>query len=462
MLFLAAAAAAESWTLHDAVAHALAHNIEVRQEALDTASAGAALNEALGAFGPTLSGAASLSGQDDPQAPGASDDGAAWSLGLSQPLPTGGTLWLGGSQDQAFSQRIGPDASVYTFSGVTIEQPVLDGAWGAALYGVASARLDRAAAVLQERDARERLAVDVANAYWELVAARESTRLALRSVEIATSQLADTQERFDEGFAGSGDVLQLERALGVARQTQVVAEASEAAAQRALARRLGVPLEDTQDFTLVDRPDPPVVALDPAVVLAEARAHNATFLLASIAQEQARRDRGYARIGALPDLDLSASAGVATDSDPAGAFGALTAEPTATWSVGARLSVPLTGTRPALTQAALAYDRAELEAEAAWQDLVAQVQTALDAVRRDRERVTLAELTRKAAQAGLDADQELYREGRGSTRDVVRSLESLEAAQVQRLSAEIDLQASLLTLARLRGGVLVDLGVGAR
>jgi hypothetical protein len=38
----------------------------------------------------------------------------------------------------------------------------------------------------------------------------------------------------------------------------------------------------------------------------------------------------------------------------------------------------------------------------------------------------------------------------------------LEAAQVQRLSAEIDLQASLLTLARLRGGVLVDLGVGAR
>jgi outer membrane protein TolC len=86
-----------------------------------------------------------------------------------------------------------------------------------------------------------------------------------------------------------------------------------------------------------------------------------------------------------------------------------------------------------------------------------QVAQAVDAVVRDRARVDLATATLAAAEAGLAADQELYREGRGSTRDVVRSLEVLEEAQVGRLAAEIDLQAAWLALARLRGRVLEEM-----
>jgi len=456
---LVAYAAAAEWTLAAAVAHALANNLELRGEALDARSADVALVEARAARGPTLSGGASVSGYDDAASPDAADDGAAWNLGVAQPLPTGGTLWLGGAQDHAFSRRLGPDASVYSFSGATLTQPLLDGAWGAARYGIDRARFGVRGAQLAERDARERLVVDVANAYWELVAARESTRLAERAATIAEQQLADTQERFDEGFAGSGDVLQVERALGVARQSFVVARATEAGAGRVLARRMGLPLEAAPALALTDRPAPPEAAPDAARALAEAREGNAAYALAKLAVEVARREQGAARLAALPNLDLSASVGVSADSDPAGALPALTASPEAAWSLGATVSVPLAfaGARAEVEQGAIGLSRAEIEANAAWEDLVGQVAQAVDAVVRDRARVDLATATLAAAEAGLAADQELYREGRGSTRDVVRSLEVLEEAQVGRLAAEIDLQAAWLALARLRGRVLEEM-----
>jgi outer membrane protein len=458
---LVAPAAAEEWTLRAALDHALAHNVELRQDGLDLRSAEASVVIARADRGPTLSADASVSGYFDQASPDRADDGSAWSLGVSQPLPTGGTVWLGGSQDRTFARRLTPGASVYSFTGLTLDQPLLDGAWRSARYATDSARIGLRAEVLRARDARERLVVEVATAYWELIAARESTRLAVRSVEIAETQLKETRERFDEGFAGSGDVLQLERAQGVARQSQVVAESAERGAARRLARLMGLSLEGAPVLVLVDRPDPPAADPDPVAALAEAREANAAYRLATLGVEDARRDLAQARSAALPDLSVSAAVGLSADTVGTGALAALTTTPDRAWALGASLTVPLAwaGPRAALEQGRIGLSRAELDAEAAWQDLVAQVQAALDAVGRDRVRVALAEQTRLAAQAGLAADQELYREGRGSTRDVVRSLESLEEAQVAGLAAQIDLQASLLALARLRGRVLEELGV---
>ena len=469
---LSAPAAAEEWTLRAALEQALVSNVELRQAGLDLRVAELGVRVARAELGPSLSGDTRVSGYfdadspDSPDAdsPDAADDGAAWSLGLSQPLPTGGTLWLGGSQDQAFVRTLGADAAVYSFTGLTLEQPLLDGAWRAARYGIDRARLTERAEDLRARDAQERLVVEVANAYWELIAARESSRLAVRSVEIAEAQLGETRERFDEGFAGSGDVLQLERALGVARQSRVVTEASERAAARSLARRMGLPLEPPPALDLVDRPDPPAADPDPVAALADARAANAAYRLALLDVDVSRRALADARNGALPDLSVSAAVGLSANTTGGAALAALTTQPERAWALGARLTVPLawSGARGELEQARLGLAHVELDADGAEQDLVAQVQAALDAVGRDRARVGLAEATRLAAQMGLAADQELYREGRGATRDVVRSLEALEEAQVAGLAAQIDLQASLLDLARLRGRVLDELGVGVK
>ena len=442
-------AAAEDWTLRDAVAHALAHNVELRQAVLDTETAEASLVETRAGWGPSLAAAAGVASV---AAGGEVEGGLGWSVGVSQPLPTGGTVWVGGSQDQAIARQLA-DASVSSFTGVTVDQPVLEGAWGAAGYARAQGVFAAEGARLRERDAREGLVVEVANAYWELVAARERERLAVRSVEIAEQQLEDTRERFAEGFAGSGDVLQLERALGVAKQSRVVADAAESSSERALMRQIGVPLAEARPLNLVDRPDPKVLDLSFEASLARARTANVSWLLAQLALASAKRDLAANRNNALPDLSVSGSVGLTEDAGVVDTFG-----PSATqsWALGASLSVPLawSGTVAGLRSGDLTMQRAQLDAEAAWEDLQGQVASALQAVERDQLRVALAEATLQAAQAGLDADQDLYREGRGSTRDVVRSLESLEEAQVAGLTAQIDLQSSLLTLARLEGRVL--------
>jgi outer membrane protein TolC len=127
------------------------------------------------------------------------------------------------------------------------------------------------------------------------------------------------------------------------------------------------------------------------------------------------------------------------------------------WAVGLDLSVPLPARSPRATasRARLAEESALLGLEAAEQDLVMRVENAVRAVRRDRSRVALAEQTVEAARAALAADQELLQEGKGSTRDAIRSLENLDAAQLERLRAQIDLQTSLFELGRIEGS-LVD------
>ena len=84
------------------------------------------------------------------------------------------------------------------------------------------------------------------------------------------------------------------------------------------------------------------------------------------------------------------------------------------------------------------------------------------AVARDRARERLAGETLEAARAGLEAEQELLAEGRGAVRDVILALEDLDDASVAKLQAEIDLQASLLDLARIEGRLLELLGLAVR
>lgn len=457
-------AGATEWTLRAAIDAALADNLEIRQQALARDSAGDALREANATtWDPTLALSAEAAGARPAEGVGA--DGIAWGAQVAQPLPTGGTLSATWSGDRDFLGT--PDAwtAAGATAGVTVEQPLLDGAgWTEARYAAHLAALGARDAELAWRDRAERLVADVANAYWGLVAARENARLARRSVEIAERQLAETRERFGEGFAGTGDVLQVERALGVARQTAVVAETAEIAAERSLARRVGLPQGGPVAIEPVDRPEPAAAEVDPDAAREFAARANTSLLRARLGVEEARATARHARNAALPDLGVAASVGWSAAVGPdaaAGATASLLSGADRAWAVAATLTTPLSPRGPLAEarQGRLALERAELEAEATWEDVQQALDAAVRAVARDRARVELAAATLAAAQAGLDADQELYREGRGSTRDVVRSLESLEEAQVARLEAEIDLQASLLELMRLQGTLLSTWGV---
>lgn len=452
-------------TLDQALALALDGNLELQQARLDLARAEAALAQARGLYDPELSLGVDWSRDVSPSNDVDENDvvastGAGWSVGLSQDIPGGGAAMLTwreslSDSDSALDKE---SVSTTTWAGVSLSQPLLAGAGPASWQGLTRARLGLDREILGWRRAQEDLIVDVASAYWNLVSSGQGLELARRSADIARTQLEDTQERLAEGFAGSGDVLQVQRALGVALQAEVVATADLASARALLARLLGLDQRSVDTLVPTELPLVPSADPDAEASLARARDRNVPWLRAELRALEARLDRQVAVNGALPELDLVGSVGFSgTAAQANGARDQVTTGSYPSWAVGLDLSVPLPARSPRATasRARLAEESALLGLEAAEQDLVLQVDNAVRAVLRDRSRVALAEQTVDAARAALAADQELLQEGKGSTRDAIRSLENLDAAQLVRLQAQIDLQKSLLELRRIEG-TLVD------
>ncbi|MBN1335853.1 MAG: TolC family protein [Deltaproteobacteria bacterium] len=445
---------AEDLTLHDALLRAMSANLEMRQERLAAERATLYVSQARAAFEPSIGASSHLSGSD-PDASRLLDT----SVSLGQTLPTGGSASL--SLDTDLVADTGHGAGV-SFS---LWHPLLDGAgpW-TALATLRAAHRARDYEALTLRARAESLALSVSAAYWGLAAARETLVLARRSQEIAEQQLADMRERKEQGFAALGDVLQVERAVGVARQTVVVAEADVESSQAGLSRLMGVRLEDRTPLVPVDRPQVPGGALDLPSATERARLFNAAYLQQRLLLEEARDLLRLAHNGALPALDLSASLGrTGSGASASDALSAIKSGGTTTWNLGLTFHSPITGRadRRSARRAELAVDQARLALDAADQDLLLEVEAAVREVRRDRARLDLARQTVLVAQAALEADQELLNAGRGSSREVVRSLEALDAAHVSRLQAEIDLQASHLGLLKVEGLLLDALGIPA-
>jgi outer membrane protein len=346
---------------------------------------------------------------------------------------------------------------------LSLTQPLLDGAGSfAARYAVRAAERSRDFQVLAHRAAREGLVVEVAGAYWGLVEAREALGVARRTLDMVERQLEETRERRHEGFAASGDVLQVERAVLVARQNRIVAEAAAEQAELRLLRLLGRDLDRRGPLDLSDRPVPPERLPDLGLSLEIAREYNATWLQQAFLADGAAEALRLARLQKLPALDLTAGLGLSGSGvEPRDARAELFLGREPASSLGLTLTLPLPGRAEALAldKAWLERQRLHLAREAAAQALTQAVEDAVRNVFRDDARATLARDTVAVAQAALEADEDLAREGRGSTREVVRSLEALDAAQIQSLQADIDLQLSLLGLLEVEGLLLTKLGL---
>lgn len=468
--FGAAAAEPEPLTLPAAIEEALSANLELRREAIAVGLNEAGLVRARGRWDPALGFRAStdVSNSLNNDSLIAQDvisvSSTSWSASLSQALPTGGRLGASWSEFRSTSDNpnLFDATTVSTSASLSIDQPLLRGFGPAALWDLRQAELSVTQAQIGWRASVEQAVLDVADAYWRLVAADQRAALSEQSRAIAEDAVADMEERFEAGFVGSGDVLQMRRTFGTARQSEVSAIAAREAANNALCRLLGRDVRDAPTLDPVDTPVVPDALPEAASVLASAMERNARFVQARLGVDQARLAVKQQRSQALPDLSLSGNFGVTgLDVDAAGARRTALAGDFNAYGVGASIAVPLLGraTRAGLREAKLNAEDARLSQLAAEQDLVLRVQNALRAVQRDRLQVELATETERVAALALQADQELLADGRGASRNVALSLEQLQAAGISLLEAQIALQASLLEVQRVAGTLVAPADV---
>lgn len=472
MWWLLSIASAEPLTLASALQHAMADNLEIQGQRHDNALVGWRLAQARSAFAPSATASTRISGAQTPtnnafdgSASVVTSSSQSVSAGLSQALPTGGSLSASYAESLSTSDSANAASEQFVSTGVdlALSQPVLRGAglWiGTA--ALSDAALEVSAQQLAWRRALEQLVLDVADAYWGLVAARRSRELSDHTVSLAEEQLAQTLERQREGFAGSGDVLQVQISVGQAKLQRVDARAAEASAAARLARMIGRSVTSAGSLDPSDRPEPIGALPDRDALLQRAREANVDLLLAGIDHARSVRTARRATNEALPDLSVDGSIGWASGAEQArAARQGLTSAPAPSWGVGVRAGLPLStrALRSDLGIAKLQLQQADLRLQAAQEDLVLAVDDALRTVERDRAGLAVADQTLDHARRSLAAQRELLSEGRGSTRDVVDALDALRGAEASRLSAEIACQQSLLRAHQVSGSLLARAGV---
>lgn len=469
-LWLTGLASATPLTLNEALGRALEHNPELRTERMQVEIIDQRLISARGAYDPDLALGVSTGGSSTPS----NDvvDGSAvvtttsqsMSAGLSQALPTGGSVSAGFDQSVTTSDSANAASSRYVYDTVSLDlrQPLLRGLGQGVLVSVRDANLAVIEGELSWRLAVEDVMASVSSAYWGLVQADQGVTNADRALELAQDQLEETLERQREGFAGSGEVLQVQLAVGAARQQQVEAVAAREGAEASLKRLIGADVSPGEGLEPVDGPIVPEMGPARDEVLATARAANATLQLAQIAHEKARRSAASARNTALPSLDLDGYVGASGGAETsASAREQLLQNPAPTYGLGVSLGLPilLREARSAYAIASYELDQAEIALATAEQDLVLDVDDALRELATSRVSLEVASETLDVARLSLEAQQELLEDGRGSTRDVVDALESLRLAEGDEIDAKIRLQNSVNELSRVTGTLVEDLAL---
>jgi len=381
-----------------------------------------------------------------------SDDRTVFGVDLAQKLPwTGGTV----SATGRYLSEPNADAPFPKTSDVRLllSQPLLRGVGpNATFFELTNARR---ALQGQERTlslAEQRLAVEVAAAFYTVIAQRQLLDVAGQSLQRTEGLLKSSKARLEVGLASKIDVFRAELQASQARDAMVRSRAALASALERFRALLAIPPDDPVEPEAAPLPDT-VDDFEPAQALV-LRALDSRLEIAEARDQvgDARRAASLATQNLLPQLDLNLGV---TQLGFGGSFGDA-------WTAGdRRVEVFLSASYP-LQQSALRSSRAIAEIQVGSReravrqtelDVEQQVRQALRDLDQIRQSVALQRQAVEVAAQQRRLAVLRYQRGLGSNFDVVdaeSSLVTARSALVQLLTtyavARLDLKRTTGTL----------------
>lgn len=312
----------------------------------------------------------------------------------------------------------------------------------------ATAAADAARASLA--DVRDQVVLAVSSIYLEAVAAEARVNAVRSQVDSAASLAEQARDMKASGLVARVDVLRAEVQLAAEQQRQIVADNQAATTRLALARAIGLPLD--QPLELVDRPQlRPAAALDPADAVARALDRRADLAALDSSLESARQALAAAKGGRLPSLVAHGDIGRVGPSPD---------DLETTYTVAAALKVPLftageVAGRVEEAQArvsALQAQRADLV-----QRIELEVRTALLDLGAADARARVAERAAGVAEAQLEQTRDRFAAGVADGVEVVQAQEAVATAHDNRIASLLDDNRARVALARALGVAAEDL-----
>jgi HAE1 family hydrophobic/amphiphilic exporter-1 len=489
-----ATAAERRLTLDEAVRLGLQRNEGLLIERESLAAARAGVTAAKGAYDPllTLDGGwgrstepvnSSFSGA--PAGRSAPENEAAeGGMSIQQLLPTGGALSV-----HARGARGTTDGSLALLSpaydtrvGVELRQPLLrDRSTDAARLSVRVATASREGAAASLRRTVSETVAAVEQAYWSLVAARLAIQVRQEAVELAGSQLTETETRVQAGSVPRTGLAEPRAELERRRGELLAAREASARAENALKRLI---LSGADDALWADSLAPvedaavEIAPVDVAASLARALANRSELGIAEAIVARRRAETAFARDGVWPSLDAVVSYerfGLAGSPNPAGPGGSLPAGLRGDLGdsfeslgrgdldaarVAVELGLPLFNrTARGNAAAARAFQRqAEADLARVRKAIRAEVLDAAAALETAGQRIEAARLGREAAEVQLSAERDRFASGMSTNFLVLTRQNDLSRARLDEISALTDYRAARTEMARATGALAEGVG----
>ena len=271
LLSLTIQAQAKKWTLEECVKYALENNISIKLSELDTKTAAIEKKAAIGSFIPSLNSNASHS----------------WNVGLNQD-PTTGLLRNQTSQYSSFGANVGFDI----FRGLQNQNTYR------------KAKLSIIAAQYQLTKMQEDVALNVANAFLQVLFNKENLKVQKEQKANNEKQLLRSEELVKAGSVPKGDLLDIKATVASDGQNVVNAENALLISKLSLAQLLQ--LKDFYDFDVVDEPTPQdennILDQTPIAIYDKAKEQRTELKIAKTNLEIAEKNVIIAKGGYQPTL----------------------------------------------------------------------------------------------------------------------------------------------------------------
>ncbi len=217
MFSLSIQAQTKKWTLEECVKYAIDNNISIKQVELDTRTADINKKDAFGNFLPSVNSNASHS----------------WNIGLNQDITTG-ILRNQTTQFSSFGGNIGVDI----YKGMQNQNTLR------------RANLSIVAAKYQLTKMKEDIALNVANAFLQVLFNKENLKVQKDQKANNEKQLARSEELVKAGSVPRGDLLDIKATVAANNQNVVAAENALLISKLSLAQLLQ--LKEFYDFDVTD------------------------------------------------------------------------------------------------------------------------------------------------------------------------------------------------------------------
>ncbi len=263
--------AQKKWTLEDCVNYALENNITVKNSGFDLEVASVEKLAAVGGFMPFVNASSSHS----------------WNVGLNQNITTG----LLENQTTQFTSA-GLNVGIDIYNGLQNQNRLR------------RANLSKVAAQYQLLKIQEDVALNVANAFLQILFNKENLKVQKQQLENDQKQFNRSQELFDAGIIPKGDLLDMKATLAADQQRLVVAENALLISQISLAQLLQ--LKDFKDFDIEDREynveQSPLLMQTPQAIFEKAKETRTELKIAQSNLEIAQKDLQIAKGAYQPRL----------------------------------------------------------------------------------------------------------------------------------------------------------------